>query len=100
MEVEYVGVNIAVWIRKFLTNLKVVPNMHLAITLYCGNSGAIANLREPRSHKREKHIEDKYHLTRKVVHCGDVGVTKISFEQNIVDPVLKTIITEVFKGHV
>ncbi|KAA0062603.1 gag/pol protein [Cucumis melo var. makuwa] len=33
----------AVWLRKFLTDLKIVPNMHLPITLYCDNSGAVAN---------------------------------------------------------
>ncbi|KAA0066713.1 gag/pol protein [Cucumis melo var. makuwa] len=40
----------AVWLKKFLTDLEVVLNMHLPITLYCDNSGAIANSREPRSH--------------------------------------------------
>ncbi|KAL0559360.1 hypothetical protein IC582_003969 [Cucumis melo] len=33
----------AVWLKKFLTDLEVVPNMHLPITLYCDNSGAVAN---------------------------------------------------------
>ncbi|TYK23858.1 gag/pol protein [Cucumis melo var. makuwa] len=61
MEAEYVAaceaVKEAVWLKKFLTDLEVVPNMHLPITLYCDNSGAVANSREPRSHKRGKNIE-------------------------------------------
>ncbi|KAA0066714.1 gag/pol protein [Cucumis melo var. makuwa] len=61
MEAEYVAACEAakevVWLKKFLTDLEVVPNMHLPITLYCDNSGAVANSREPRSHKRGKHIE-------------------------------------------
>ncbi|TYK00851.1 gag/pol protein [Cucumis melo var. makuwa] len=61
MEAKYVAVceaaKEAVWLKKFLTDLEVVPNMHLPITLYCDNSGAVANSREPRSHKRGKHIE-------------------------------------------
>ena len=81
MEVEYVATfevtTEALWLRKFLTDLEVVPNMHLSITLYCDNSGAVANSREPRSHKREKHIEHKYHLIREIVHRGDVVVTQI-----------------------
>ena len=32
---------------------------------YCDNSGAVANAKEPRSHKRGKHIERKYHLLRR-----------------------------------
>ncbi|KAL0554623.1 hypothetical protein IC582_008549 [Cucumis melo] len=61
MEAEYVAACEAakevVWLKKFLTDLEVVPNMHLPITLYCDNSGAVANSRESRSHKRGKHIE-------------------------------------------
>ncbi|TYK29714.1 gag/pol protein [Cucumis melo var. makuwa] len=33
----------AVWLRKFLTDLEIVLNMHLPITLYSDNSGAVAN---------------------------------------------------------
>ena len=47
MEAEYVAACEAakevVWLKKFLTDLEVVPNMHLPITLYCDNSGAVAN---------------------------------------------------------
>ncbi|TYK23852.1 gag/pol protein [Cucumis melo var. makuwa] len=87
MEAEYVAAceaaKEAVWLKMFLTDLEVVPNMLLPIILYCDNSGAVANSREPRSHKRGKHIERKYHLIRKIVHRGDVTVTKISSEQNM-----------------
>ncbi|TYK18692.1 gag/pol protein [Cucumis melo var. makuwa] len=57
----------AVWLRKFRNDLKVVPNMNLPIILYCDNSGAIANSKEPRNHKQEKHIERKYNLIREIV---------------------------------
>ncbi|KAL0559238.1 hypothetical protein IC582_003835 [Cucumis melo] len=87
MEAEYVATceaaKEAVWLKKFLTDLEVVPNMHLSITLYCDNSGAVVNSREPRSHKRGKHIERKCQLIRKIVHQGHVTVTKISFEQKL-----------------
>ena len=103
MEAEYVAACEAtketVWLRKFLTDLEIVPNMHLPITLYCDNSGAVANSREPRSHKREKHIECKYHLIREIVHCGDVVVTQISSKKNIVDPFTKPFTTKVFESH-
>ena len=92
MEAEYVAAceaaKEAVWLRKFLTDLEVVPNMHLPITLYCDNSGAVANSREPRSHKRGKHIERKYHLIREIVHRGDVVVTQIFSEKLWMPPAL------------
>ncbi|KAA0051190.1 gag/pol protein [Cucumis melo var. makuwa] len=103
MEAEYVAACEAaketVWLKKFLTDLEVVLNMHLPITLYCDNSGAVANSREPKSHKRGKHIERKYHLIREIVHQGDVIETKISSEQNMADPFTKALTAKVFESH-
>ncbi|KAA0034955.1 gag/pol protein [Cucumis melo var. makuwa] len=103
MEAEYVAAceaaKEAVWLRKFLHDLEVVLNMNLPMTLYCDNSGAIANSKEPRSHKRGKHIERKYHMIREIVQRGDAIVTKIASEHNIADPFTKTLTTNVFEGH-
>ena len=62
----------AVWRRNFLLDLGMVPSMQLPITLYCDNSGAIANSKEPKAHKKGKHIEPKYHLINNIVQKGDV----------------------------
>ena len=63
MEAEYVAsceaAKEAVWLRKFLSDLEVVPDLDKSITLYCDNSGVVANSKEPRSHKRGKHVERK-----------------------------------------
>ncbi|KAA0066193.1 gag/pol protein [Cucumis melo var. makuwa] len=71
MEAKYVAAceaaKEAVWLRKFLHDSEVVPNMNLSITLYYDNNGAVANSKEPRSHKRGKYIERKYHLIREIV---------------------------------
>ena len=56
MEGEYIvaceATKEAVWLKKFFTDLEAVPNMDKPIVLYCDNSGAVANSKEPRSHKR------------------------------------------------
>ena len=56
MEAKYIAASEAakeaVWLKNFLMDLEVVPTTQLAITLYCDNSGAVANAKEPRSHKR------------------------------------------------
>ena len=54
----------AVWIRKFIVELGVVPNIVDLIPLYCDNNGAIAQAKEPRSHQRSKHVHMRYHLIR------------------------------------
>ena len=91
MEAEYIAAceaaTEAVWLKKFYTDLEVVPGLENPLVLYCDNSGAVANSKEPRSHKRGKHIERKYHLVREIVQRGYVNI-------------LKMIPSEQFKGHV
>ena len=60
--------------------------MEKPLVLYYDNSGAVENSKDPRSHKRAKHIERKYHLIRDIVHRGDVAVMKIASEQNLANP--------------
>ena len=66
MEAEYIAASEAakeaVWLKNFLLDLEVVPSAQSAITLYCNNSGVVANAKEPRSHKRGKYIKRKFHL--------------------------------------
>ena len=76
----------AVWLRNFLLDLGVVPSMQLPITLYCDNSGAVPNSKGPRTYKKGKHIERKYHLIRDIVQRGDVVVTKIASADNLAYP--------------
>ncbi|KAH9670955.1 hypothetical protein KPL70_017162 [Citrus sinensis] len=70
-EAEYVAASEAakeaVWLHKFLQNLKVVPVVTAHFKLFCDNSGAVAQSKEPRNHKKQKHIERKYHLIRDIV---------------------------------
>ena len=104
MEAEYIAASEAakevVWLKNFLMDLKVVPFERSAITLYCDNSGAVANSKEPRSHKRGKHIERKYHLIREIVNRGDVAVSQIASEDNLADPFTKGLSQKVFDQHV
>ena len=103
MEAEYVAAceasKEAVWLRKFLRYLDVIPKVDEPMTLYCDNSRAIANSQEPRIHKRSKHIERKYHLIREIVQRGDVEVKKIPTVDNLEDPFTKALANKVFDQH-
>ena len=54
-EAEYIAAfdatNEAVWIKKFINELGVVPSIVSPIPLYCDTNGAIAQAKEPRSHQ-------------------------------------------------
>ena len=104
MEAEYVAASEAakeaIWLGYSLKELGVVPSVEAPITLYCDNSGAVANSKEPRSHKRSKHIERKYHLIRDITQRGDVNVLKIESKNNLADPFTKGLPQKVFDKHV
>ena len=86
----------AVWLRNFLRDLEVNSNLEKPMVVYCDNSGAVANSKEPRSHQRGKHIERKFVLIREIVECGDVTVCKFKSNDNLVDPFTKTLSSKVF----
>ena len=104
MEAKYIAASEvakdAVWLKNFLSDLKVVLNMDKPITLYCDNSGAVENSKELHNQKRRKHIERKYHSIWKIINRRDVIVTKIPMLDNLADPITKTLSKKQFFKHV
>ena len=92
-EAEYIAASEAakeaVWIRNFVSELGVVPSASSPMDLYCDNSGAIAQAKEPRSHKKAIHLLRRYHLIREIINRGDVQVCKVHMDQNVADPLTK-----------
>jgi hypothetical protein len=78
MKAEYIAASEAgkeaVWIRNFVSELDVVPSASSPMDLYCNNSGAIAQVKEPRAYKKVKHVLPCYHLIREIIDRGDVKV--------------------------
>ncbi|KAK8943207.1 hypothetical protein KSP39_PZI008734 [Platanthera zijinensis] len=89
----------AVWIRKFIGELDVVPSIVGPVVLYCDNNGAIAQSKEPRSHQRSKHILRRFHLIREIVERGDVNICRVPTEENIADPLTKPLAQRKHDGH-
>ena len=92
-EAEYIAASgvakEAVWIKKFIKALGVVPSIADPVDLYCDNNGAIAQAKEPRSHQRSKHILRRYHLIREIIDRGDVKICKVPTNDNVADPLTK-----------
>ena len=103
-EAEYIAASEAakeaVWIRKFVAELGVVPSIVDPIPLFCDNNGAIAQAKEPRAHQKSKHVERKYHIIREILARGDIIVCKVRTEENVADPLTKALTPKVFEKHV
>ena len=75
-EAEYIAASDAakevVWLKKFITDLGVIPLILDPIHVLCDDNGAIAQTKEPRSHQKSKHILRRFHLIREIIAIGDV----------------------------
>ena len=60
IEAEYIvaseAAKEAVWIKKFVSDLGVVPSASSPVDLYCDNSGAIAQAKEPSTPKVQTRV--------------------------------------------
>ncbi|KAK8715337.1 hypothetical protein V6N13_042673 [Hibiscus sabdariffa] len=103
IEAEYIAASEAakeaVWIKKFITELGVVPSISDAMELYCDNNGAIAQAKEPRSHQRSKHILRRFHLIREIIDRADVEICKVHTDDNIDDPLTKPLAQQKHDRH-
>ena len=95
MEAEYIAASEAakeaVWVRKFIGKLGVVPSVAGPITIYCDSTGAIAQATMPKSHNRSKHVLRKYHIIREFVENNEIAIEKIPTEDNVADPLTKAL---------
>ena len=89
----------AVWMKKFIQDLGVVPSITDPIEIFCDNEGAVALAKEPRAHKRTRHILRKYHFIREVIENGDVAISRVPTDGNLADPFTKPLSQAAHDSH-
>nr|GEW89405.1 retrotransposon protein, putative, Ty1-copia subclass [Tanacetum cinerariifolium] len=67
----------AVWIRKFIYGLGIVPTIEEPITMYCDNTEAITIANESGITKGARHYRAKVHYLREVIELGNVKIEKV-----------------------
>ncbi len=92
-EAEYIAASEAtmeaVWIRKFISGLGVVPSNERPMNMYCDNSGAIIIANEPGVQKGAKHYQRKVHYIREIIQMGEINLLKVHTDENVADPFTK-----------
>nr|GEV14763.1 hypothetical protein [Tanacetum cinerariifolium] len=76
----------AVWIRKFIYGLGVVPTIEEPISMYCDNTKAIAIAKDHGVTKGARHFRSKVHYLRETTEMGDVRIEKVDTYDNLADP--------------
>nr|GFA49914.1 retrotransposon protein, putative, Ty1-copia subclass [Tanacetum cinerariifolium] len=73
----------AVWIRKFVGDLGVMPSINKPINMYCDNSAAIIFANEPGIMKGAGHFLWRYQYVREQVETGEIKLTKVHTYDNL-----------------
>ncbi|KAJ9566613.1 hypothetical protein OSB04_002579 [Centaurea solstitialis] len=92
-EAEYIAASDATkeaaWLRNFITDLRVLASISRPVDIYCDNSGAVPQAKEPRELHKSRHVLRKFHLIREIIGRGDVRICKIPTDDNVADPLTK-----------
>nr|GEU40964.1 hypothetical protein [Tanacetum cinerariifolium] len=73
----------AVWIRKFIDELGVVPSNDYPIKINCDNSAAIIMAKELGIQKGARHFKRKYHYVRECIKTGEIDIVKVHIDDNL-----------------
>ena len=104
MEAEFVScfeaTSQGIWLRSFISGLKIVESISRPLRLYCDNSAAVFFAKNNKSGSRSKHIDIKYLAIREHIKAEEVLIEHIQTEQMIADPLTKGMPPKIFKDHV
>ncbi|GJX87552.1 hypothetical protein Tco_0339566 [Tanacetum coccineum] len=81
----------AVWVRKFIFGLGVVPTIEEPINMYYDNTGAITIANESGITKGARHFHAKVHYVCEVIEYGDIKLEKVHTDDNLADPFTKAL---------
>nr|GEZ76814.1 hypothetical protein [Tanacetum cinerariifolium] len=81
----------AVWVRKFISGLSVVPTIEEPISMYCDNTRTIAIANESGITKGARHFCAKVYYLREVIEFGDTKLEKVHTDDNLADPFTKAL---------
>ncbi|GJT35919.1 retrotransposon protein, putative, ty1-copia subclass [Tanacetum coccineum] len=81
----------AIWVRKFIFRLGIVPTIKEPIKMYCENTEAITIANESGITKGARHYRAKVHYLRKVIEFGDIKLEKVHTDDNLADPFTKAL---------
>nr|GEV88250.1 hypothetical protein [Tanacetum cinerariifolium] len=89
----------AVWIRKFIDELGVVPSNDYSIKMNCDKSAAIIMAKESGIQKGTKHFKRKYHYVHECIETGEIDIVKVHTDDNLADPFMKALVSPKLTRH-
>ncbi|KAL3506909.1 hypothetical protein ACH5RR_032291 [Cinchona calisaya] len=104
MEAEFVScfeaTSHGVWLKSFMSGLRIVDSISRPLRLFCNNSAAIFMAKNNKSGSQSKHIDIKYLAIRERVKENKVVIEHVNTELMIADPLTKGMPPKFLRDHI
>ena len=104
MEAEFItcyeASNHGIWLRNFITQLRIVDGIEKPLRINCDNNVAELYSKSNRSSSKSKHINIKLLVVKERVQSLQVSIEHINTNSMISDPLTKGLPPKVYHEHV
>ena len=95
----YEASNHGIWLRNFVTGLRVVDGIERPLKLFCDNKSAVMYSNNNRSSAKSKHIDIKFLVVKERVQSGQISIEHIVTDSMLADPLTKGLTPKAFHEH-
>ncbi|GKA30047.1 retrotransposon protein, putative, ty1-copia subclass [Tanacetum coccineum] len=81
----------AIWIRKFISGLGIVPIINEPIKMFSDNSAVLLIANEPGVQRGTRQYHKRYHYVRECIKLGEINLLKVHTDNNLADPFTKAL---------
>lgn len=103
MEAEFVACyeasNQGIWLRNFVTGLRVLDGIERPLKIFCDNKSAVLYSNNNRSSTKSKYIDIKFLVVKEKVQSGQISIEHIGTNSMIADLLTKGLPPKVFHEH-
>ena len=104
MEAEYVACYMAssqaIWIRNFITYLRVMGSVEKPIKMYCDNEATVKFSNNNKSSSACKHMEVKFLIVKERIRDHLVSIEHVRTDSMLADPLTKALPPGTYSEHV
>jgi len=87
------------WLWSFLQDLNLTRRVDDLVDMLCDNTATIQFAKDPKFHRKTKHIKRHYHFVQNSTKTKEVAIKYIPTNKMIADPLTKPIPRDAFKAH-
>jgi len=96
----YEASNNGIWLRNFVTRLKIVEGSEISLKLYCDNKSLVLYSNNNRSLTKSNNVDIKFLVVKERVQSGQISIEHLGTNSMIADPLTKGLPPKVFHEHV